>query len=60
MRRFILAGAALLALAVPAAAQDVGDAAPAFTLETWINGQGEKTLADFEGKCVMLEIWATW
>lgn len=60
MRRSLLACAALLSLAVPAAAQDVGDVAPAFTLDTWINGQGEKSLADFEGKCVMLEIWATW
>lgn len=60
MRRTVLVFAAALALATAAPAQEVGDAAPDFRLETWFNGTGEKSLSDFDGKVVLVEIWATW
>lgn len=60
MRRTLLAFAAALAIASAAPAQEVGDLAPDFNLETWFNGTGEKSLSEFAGKVILVEIWATW
>lgn len=59
MRRTLLVFAAALAIASAAPAQGVGSPAPDFTLETWFNAGPEKSLADFAGKVVLVEIWST-
>lgn len=60
MHRTLLVFAAALAIASAAPAQEVGSSAPDFSLETWFNGTGEKSLSEFAGKVVLVEIWATW
>jgi hypothetical protein len=53
--------AALAVLSTPAFAQGLTGKAPPETpiVESW-NGAGEKSLEDFEGKVILLEIFATW
>ncbi len=60
MRRALIAFVAALAVSGAAPAQEVGDLAPDFSLETWFNGTGEKSLNEFAGKVILVEIWATW
>ena len=53
--------AALAALATPAFGQNlVGKSPPETPLRAAWNADGEKSLKDFEGKAVLLEIFATW
>ncbi|CCV08365.1 putative thioredoxin protein [Mesorhizobium metallidurans STM 2683] len=68
MKTFALAlFGALLAVALPAAAAEapenfaVLDTPAAVPEITFVDGAGQpKTLADFSGKVVLLNIWATW
>jgi hypothetical protein len=38
----------------------VGQEAPDFTVTHWFNQAEGGSLADFRGKAVLLEYWATW
>jgi hypothetical protein len=64
--RRALAGAAfvavLLAGVAPAGAEEgkmVGQVAPDFKIEEWINGSGKTSLKECEGQLVLIELWAT-
>ncbi len=37
----------------------MGKDAPAFTVESWINGDGRTSLEDYRGDVVLLEFWKT-
>ena len=52
-------GILTLTLMIPAIAQSVGDDAPDCDFDGWINGTGEKSMKDFRGRCVLLELWST-
>ena len=53
--------AALAVFSTSATAQDLnGKAAPETPIRTAWNALGEKSLKDFKGKAILLEIFATW
>ena len=58
MKRSLVVGLAVLAMAAAVPAQEVGSAAPDFSLDSWLNGTGEKSLSQFVGKVVLVEIWS--
>ena len=56
-----MAAVALAAFSTPAFAQGLtGEAPPETPITASWNGEGETSLKDFEGKVVLLEIFATW
>lgn len=64
MRRRTFLGAALAALGSPSAAEplmQLHDTARDLPSLSFVDGEGrELTLADFQGRMVLLNIWATW
>ncbi|HUU83946.1 MAG TPA: TlpA disulfide reductase family protein [Phycisphaerae bacterium] len=53
--------AVLLAAALPARAElSVGDPAPKFTIDTWLEGAAEDPAAGKGEKIYVLDFWATW
>jgi peroxiredoxin len=54
-----LATVACLGVGVPATALDAGDRAPAFALPA-LDGGGRLDLAEYRGKVVWLDFWASW
>lgn len=46
-------------LALPLAAQAVGDKVADCTFPTFLNGDGRQTLAEFFGQPVLIEQWGT-
>lgn len=56
-------GVALALLATAGSAEWInltGSKAPDFPVKEWFNKAEGKSLADFRGKAVLLEFWATW
>lgn len=58
VRRSLAVGLAMLAMAAAVPAQEVGSAAPDFSIDSWLNGTGEKALSQFVGKVVLVEFWS--
>ena len=57
----ILTGlATMLLMALPASADLVGKMAPSTEIKKSWNSKGETSLADYKGRVVLLEIYATW
>jgi hypothetical protein len=40
--------------------EETGEEAPNVEVTTWFNQADGSSLADFRGKAVLLEYWATW
>lgn len=59
LRAMLLAALASVAFAAPAAALDAGDQAPDFRAEA-LKGRQTLSLADYRGKVVYLDFWASW
>jgi hypothetical protein len=58
-------GTAIILLAAAQVAQAdwanlTGQKAPDFEVKEWFNKASGKSLADFRGKAILLEFWATW
>ena len=60
MMRILTGLAAGMLLALPASADLTGKAAPDAIIKASWNAKGEKSLKDFKGHVVLLEIFATW
>jgi hypothetical protein len=48
-----------LLLALPLAAQTVGEKVTDCTFPTFLNGDGRQSLSEFFGQPVMIEVWGT-
>ena len=62
LSRFLSGGALVLLLCCSATAQQLGQPAPAITLEHAFQGPSAETITmeSLRGKLLVLEFWATW
>lgn len=62
LSRFLSGGALVLLLCCSATAQQLGQPAPAITLEHAFQGPSSEaiTMESLRGKLLVLEFWATW
>ena len=65
MARMKRLGTAIVLLAAAQAARAewkdlAGEKAPDFEVKQWFNKAEGSSLADFRGKAILLEFWATW
>ena len=58
--RILTGPAVMLLMALPASADLVGKKAPNPRIKKSWNSKGETSLADYKGRVVLLEIYATW
>ena len=60
MTRILTGLAAGLLVALPASADLTGKTAPDAIIKASWNAKGERSLEDFKGRVILLEVFATW